>query len=111
MFINWQLLETQVGVRFSALKMLSREKGEDYVGFAGGFVGAGGCSGRGRSEEVVLPAGQRGARMAEMQVPSGELRAMKGCELEGGRLERDGNRGCLLAKTQRGRSVFFQQHL
>lgn len=86
------------------------------MGFAREFMGASGCSGRGRSEEeVVLPAGQRGARIAETQVPSGEFRATKGLEAEGRGLEHGGNRGSLLTKTQRGEgrveSVFFQQPL
>ena len=66
-------------------------------------MGAGECSARGRSEEeVMLPTGQRGARMAEMQVLSGEFRAMKGLEVEGRGLEHGGNGGSLPTRTQRG---------
>jgi len=67
-------------------------------------VGAGGCSGRGRSaEEVVLPAGKRRTGMAETQVSGGEFRATKHLEAEGGGLKCGENRGSRPPKTWRGK--------
>lgn len=67
--------------------------------FAGEFLGAGGYSRRGRSEDL---GGPREAGMAEAEGPSGEFRATKGLRVEGRGLEHDGNRGSLLTETQRG---------
>lgn len=85
------------------------------MGFAHEFVGADGCRGRGRTEkEVMHPPGQRGARVAEMQVPSGDFGAVKGLEVEGRGIEHDGNRDIIIKSIQRREgqvSVFFQQQL
>lgn len=51
-------------------------------------------------QELVLLTGQRGARMAEMQVPPhGEFRAIKYLEVEARGLEHDGKSGSLLTRT------------
>lgn len=43
-------------------------------------------------EELLLLVGQRGARMAEMQVPHEEFSAMKDLKVEARGLEHDENR-------------------
>lgn len=69
MIMNCHLLETRVGARLSATETQGWKKERTLQDFLLNFWEPIGVA---EQEELVLLTGQRGARMAEMQVPSME---------------------------------------